>query len=158
GLGKAGQVELKDQRQADQERPLMPCRSHDLLTLGVEVEDEHAIAEAAQCRRQVPQAEILLVLVADQHDRARHVARPPARRREIFADQAVEGGHRALPRTAAQPPRAWPIARCTPDHSSTRAPDGAGLTGRRPFSTACRTGWLPYSRINANAGSGGLGL
>ena len=97
-LGKARQIELKDQRQADHERPLMPRRRQDLLALGVEVVDEHAVAEAAQCRRQVPQAEILLVLIANQHNRARRVARASARGRKILADQSVKGGHRALPR------------------------------------------------------------
>src|SRR5215469_8313260 len=77
------QVELEDQREADDQRIARLRLREDIRRIALEVEDGHCIAVLAQRGRQIAEPKVLLINKADQNDRARGVARAPRQRSKI---------------------------------------------------------------------------
>src|SRR3974390_3585439 len=66
-------IELKDEREADDHRVAFQRGSYDFRSRRFEVARNHAITSLPQGRSQIAHAEISLMLKADQHHGARRV-------------------------------------------------------------------------------------
>jgi hypothetical protein len=67
-------VELKDEREADDHRVGLHGSGDDLIGRGFDVTDDDVVSVLAECGREISQAKIALMLEADQKDGARGVA------------------------------------------------------------------------------------
>jgi hypothetical protein len=71
----ARQVELEDERKADDQRVARARDAQDVFGVRLEVHDDDLVAVSPQHRREIAQAQIFLVQEADQKDRPRRVPR-----------------------------------------------------------------------------------
>ena len=72
--GVAADVELKDQREPDQERPFAASYFGDLFGRSLDIGDQNGVPELLQRGRQIAQAKIALVKKANQENWSRRVA------------------------------------------------------------------------------------
>jgi hypothetical protein len=105
GLGdrrEALDVELEDQREADDDRLQPNHRLDERVGLGLEVEHLDPVAELAQRRREVADAEVALAQKADQDDRPGRIAPAEPRLGHVRRDDGNrKGGHAKLQSRAA---------------------------------------------------------
>ena len=70
-LGKAADVELEDQREADDHGIVAPDHGEDLVEVDLEIHDLYEMAAAPERGSEITQAQILLLLETDEHDSVR---------------------------------------------------------------------------------------
>ncbi len=93
-------VELKDQREADEHGIALADRREDDRAILLEVEDRHRVPVLAKDRREVPEAEICLDLESNEDDVASGVSLLTGRRRlrDLKRERSCHDGLRVFSR------------------------------------------------------------